>query len=245
MVAPFSFIQPYIIQSESSGQNVLQHLVPVSVSTASGYYQITNSTWNSIPSSITGGYPTAMSAPFDTQTAAAEYLWNNNNGNDWIPYNSQVAAANQAYMNGQQPSLSISQDVQNLINGNATASSTDGTGTTPMSSQGSGGLTYTWPDDGSGTGNIDTSGASDYGGGQDIAGGYGATSVGTAPTPTTASGDTPAQASSWWNTVIGDVYDWMSRFGLIILAIVFLGIAAYFFVKKEGAPKIIEDVAHG
>src|SRR5262249_38240536 len=67
--APLSIISQY----ESGGQNVMQGVVPTSVSTASGYYQITNTTWNGFPSSITQGYPTAMSAPADVQANAAGY----------------------------------------------------------------------------------------------------------------------------------------------------------------------------
>jgi hypothetical protein len=130
MVASFSQIQPYIIQSESSGQNL-----PSSAnydypnSTASGYYQITNSTWAGIPSSITGGSTSAYQASYAQQTAAAEYLWNTNNGADWINYNSTVANANNSLQAGLQPAFQVSPTVSNLIAQNS--GSTDGTLSTP------------------------------------------------------------------------------------------------------------------
>lgn len=71
----------------------MQGVVPTSVSTASGYYQITNTTWAGIPTSITGGYPTAMSAPADVQANAAAYLYNQSGFASWAPYNSNLAAA--------------------------------------------------------------------------------------------------------------------------------------------------------
>ncbi len=45
---------PVIEQYESGGRNIQQQAVPSSVSTASGYYQITNTTWNSVVAPATG-----------------------------------------------------------------------------------------------------------------------------------------------------------------------------------------------
>lgn len=130
MAASFSQIEPYILQSESGGNNYTSaQNVNYPRSTASGYYQITNSTWAGIPTSITGGTQSAYQAPFATQQAAANYLWNANNGADWINFNPTVASANNAILAGGTPSTTISPTVSNL------ASSSDG------------GLTYTAPSD--------------------------------------------------------------------------------------------------
>lgn len=122
MVASFSQIEPYLIQSESSGKNL-----PSSAnydyprSTASGYYQITNTTWAGIPTSITGGTQSAYQAPFAQQQAAAQYLWNQNNGYDWLgttsngtPFNSTAQAANAALMSGQTPNVQLSSATTSL-----------------------------------------------------------------------------------------------------------------------------------
>lgn len=123
MVASFSQIEPYIIQSESSGRNLPSSAnVNYPVSTASGYYQITNTTWGGIPTSITGGTQSAYQAPFAQQQAAAQYLWNQNNGYDWLgtnpktgqPWNSTAVAANNALMSGQTPNIPLNSAVTGL-----------------------------------------------------------------------------------------------------------------------------------
>ena len=110
---------------------------------------------------------------------------------------------------------------------------TDGTGTAPFSSQGDGGS--------------DTSSSGgDYGGGGDTSsGGSTIGSLGSLAgtiAGLATGGASNAAGASWWNTLFSDVSDWLSRFGLIVLAIVFLGIAAYFFVKREGAPQIVNKI---
>ena len=91
-----------IRQFESGGRNILQQAVGpnggfnpstgtvTGPSTAQGYYQITNTTWSGIPSDITQGYPNAMSAPPQVQTAAAAYLYNTQGFAPWAPYNSNL-----------------------------------------------------------------------------------------------------------------------------------------------------------
>ena len=73
-----------IEQFESGGRNIQQQLVPTSVSTASGYYQITNSTWNGTIAPATGlpkvGSGTAnpngaMDLSFAQQQQGAAYLY--------------------------------------------------------------------------------------------------------------------------------------------------------------------------
>jgi hypothetical protein len=89
-------IDAAIIQYESGGRNILQQQVDPSVSSASGYYQITDSTWKDI--ALKAGidvhqYPTAMSAPFEVQTAAAHALQQERGLSPWTPYNPQLRNA--------------------------------------------------------------------------------------------------------------------------------------------------------
>lgn len=130
-VAPFGTIEPYIIQAESGGQNQLCQLpgcpgIPnpqgAPTSTAGGYFQITNSTWALVPSSIRGNYTTAIQAPFNVQQSAANYLWNTDSGSDWLGNpsagyagNSNIIAANAALVAGQTPSLPVSSAVTSLV----------------------------------------------------------------------------------------------------------------------------------
>lgn len=140
MVASFKQIQPYIIQSESGGRNYTsQQNYDYPRSTASGYYQITNTTWGSIPTSITGGAGSASQASYAQQTAAAQYLWERNAGNDWIginpntgkPFNSVAYNANAAIVGGGTPSTQISSTVSNLVAGGDGGSGTPQVGTGP------------------------------------------------------------------------------------------------------------------
>jgi hypothetical protein len=146
-VAPFSQIEPYIIQPESGGQNIFQNLVSASKSTAQGYFQITNTTWAGVPTTITQGYTNAMSAPFSVQQAAANWLWTTNNGSDWLgngttyPGDSAIIAANAALVAGQIPSMKISPTVTALISSNAGAS---GSGTVSSATAAAGDNSVNW-----------------------------------------------------------------------------------------------------
>jgi hypothetical protein len=81
-----------IQQFESGGKNITQQLVPTSVSTASGYYQITNSTWNSVIAPGTG-LPAVANASssaksvkdltYDQQTQGAAYLFSKQGFQPW------------------------------------------------------------------------------------------------------------------------------------------------------------------
>lgn len=135
-VAPFGSIEPYLIQAESGGNNVVCNLPGcpgvanpngAPLSTAGGYFQITNSTWGGIPASITAGYPSAVSAPFDVQQSAANYLWTSGNGTAWLGTpgtsytgNPNIIAANAALVAGQTPGMAVSSTVTGLVGGGAT-----------------------------------------------------------------------------------------------------------------------------
>lgn len=129
-VAPFSAIEPYIISAESAGRNIFQTIAPASRSTASGYFQITDSTWNLAPATLRQGYPTAMSAPFSVQEGVANWLWNVDQGTDWLGNPSRgyagdpaVIAANNALVAGQTPTQGINPAVTQLLSTNAAATS--------------------------------------------------------------------------------------------------------------------------
>lgn len=101
MLDPLALIAQY----ESGNQNIPQGIVGpnggfnpstgtvTGPSTAGGYYQITNSTWAGIPSSITQGYTSALSAPYGVQTNAAAYLYNTQGFAPWAPFNSNLSSA--------------------------------------------------------------------------------------------------------------------------------------------------------
>lgn len=81
---------------ESGSRNILQQIVSPLISTAGGYFQITNSTWRDIAKSAgidTGQYPTAMSAPYDVQRQGASTLLSQRGVSPWAPYNPRLAAA--------------------------------------------------------------------------------------------------------------------------------------------------------
>jgi len=96
-----------IEQYESGGRNILQtayngmginpstgtHTAP---SSASGYYQITDSTWREWAPKVgidIEKYPTAMSAPRDVQREVAQYGFINYGFAPWAAYNSRLASA--------------------------------------------------------------------------------------------------------------------------------------------------------
>ena len=56
---------------ESSNRNL-----PPNATNDSGWYQINQGTWNSLPASIRGSYGSAWESPYDTQTNAATYIYN-------------------------------------------------------------------------------------------------------------------------------------------------------------------------
>jgi hypothetical protein len=64
-------------------------------STASGYWQITNTTWRAYAPGAgvdTTQYPTAMSAPYDVQRSVAGTIYERRGFADWAPYNSAIRA---------------------------------------------------------------------------------------------------------------------------------------------------------
>lgn len=87
---------PLIEQYESGGRNILQQQVDPLISSASGYYQITDSTWKDIAPKVgidVGQFPTAMSAPREVQTAVASKLLEERGVAPWAPYNPRLASA--------------------------------------------------------------------------------------------------------------------------------------------------------
>jgi hypothetical protein len=64
-------------------------------STASGYWQITNTTWRAYAPQAgvdVRQYPTAMSAPYDVQRNVAGTIYEQRGFRDWAPYNSAIRA---------------------------------------------------------------------------------------------------------------------------------------------------------
>jgi hypothetical protein len=64
-----------IAQKESGNRNIHQGLVSPSISSAQGFFQITNATWRDFaPSDVVAKYPTAMSAPYTVQRDVARNI---------------------------------------------------------------------------------------------------------------------------------------------------------------------------
>src|SRR5215813_2806300 len=93
---------------ESGGRNIRQNVVPAGggynpsvghvtgPSTASGPWQITNTTWrgNAPAAGVdVNQYPSAMSAPVDVQRRVAAHIFNQRGFQDWAPYNASLRAA--------------------------------------------------------------------------------------------------------------------------------------------------------
>jgi len=102
-----------IAQHESGGRNIKQQIVPAKggynpsvgrvtgPSTASGPWQITNSTWRKrAPRDTTQKYPTAISAPVEVQRTVAGKIYRETGFQDWAPYN---ASLRKAIAHGEQP----------------------------------------------------------------------------------------------------------------------------------------------
>jgi hypothetical protein len=94
-----------VAKFESGGRNIHQNVVPAGggynpstgtvtgPSSASGYFQMINPTWRSAAKMAgidTAQYPTAMSAPYEVQRAAAEALYNKEGFAPWAPYNAAL-----------------------------------------------------------------------------------------------------------------------------------------------------------
>lgn len=93
---------PLIERFESGGRNVHQGIVSPSVSTASGFWQITNTNWRNLAPDLgidLAKYPTAMSAPRELQAKVGRALFEADQARggtgfgDWAPYNRALAAA--------------------------------------------------------------------------------------------------------------------------------------------------------
>lgn len=90
---------PLIAQYESGNQNIANVPLPgAAPSTASGYYQIINGTWQQYAAGVPGAsqYPTAMSAPQSVQTQVAAAIYNAQGLGPWssnAPLVSAITAA--------------------------------------------------------------------------------------------------------------------------------------------------------
>lgn len=95
-----------IAQHESGGRNIKQNVVPpgggfnpsvgrvTGPSSASGPWQITNTTWRKrAPREIAQKYPTAMSAPVEVQRSVAGKIFRETGFQDWAPYNASLRKA--------------------------------------------------------------------------------------------------------------------------------------------------------
>lgn len=102
-----------IAQHESGNRDIKQQAVPAGggynpsvgrvtgPSSASGPWQITNSTWRKrAPQDIAQKYPTAMSAPVEVQRTVARKIFSETGFQDWAPYNARLR---QAIARGEQP----------------------------------------------------------------------------------------------------------------------------------------------
>lgn len=87
---------PLISQYESGNQNVLTAIQPAGGgNTASGYYQITNPTWQQYAPQAgvdLSQYPTAMSAPQSVQTSVAATIYNQRGLQPWSSNSNLMAA---------------------------------------------------------------------------------------------------------------------------------------------------------
>jgi hypothetical protein len=94
---------------ESGGQNILTRIQPPGGgNTASGYYQIINSTWQSYARQAgvdTNLYPTAMSAPADVQTQVASTI----PLKAWVNFSPTTAAAVQRDFGALDPNMTLGQ----------------------------------------------------------------------------------------------------------------------------------------
>lgn len=96
MAYSWSTVAPLIRKYESGDVNATNSGIPNVNSSASGYYQITNSTWHLWAPKAgvdTKLYPTAYSAPRDVQDTVAEYGYNSEGLRPWAPYNPSLNAA--------------------------------------------------------------------------------------------------------------------------------------------------------
>jgi hypothetical protein len=79
----------YIRRYESGDRNVFQNVVSPNISTAQGYYQITNTNWRNL--GYADIYPGgAMTAPFDVQSGAAATLYQQSGFQPWADFNPQL-----------------------------------------------------------------------------------------------------------------------------------------------------------
>jgi len=101
-------------QHESGWRNIHQGLVSPTVSTAQGYYQITNTTWRSFAPGAgvdLAKYPTAMTAPPEMQRQVARHIVTTSGVQHWTDYNPTLRSS----------ALSVGLPVSGPISGSSTA----------------------------------------------------------------------------------------------------------------------------
>src|SRR2546430_16741385 len=96
MAYNWSTVAPLIRETESGDVNAKNSGIANVNSSASGYYQITNSTWHEWAPKAgvdTKLYPTAYSAPIDVQDKVAQQGYKERGLRPWAPYNPRLNAA--------------------------------------------------------------------------------------------------------------------------------------------------------
>lgn len=112
---------PLISQYESDNRNVIN----ASGSTAGGYYQIINGTWQQFAPQAGVSlvqYPTAMTAPQDVQTAVATQIYNTQGFQPWASNTRLIAA-----VNAQTGTTDVSSSDSAFVTGGGTSSTAGGT----------------------------------------------------------------------------------------------------------------------
>jgi hypothetical protein len=233
----------YIRQYESPNGNVRNYRYDPT-HTASGYYQITDSTWRDIAPAAgidTKQYPTAMSAPYGVQTDAATALYNQRGFSPWAPYNPRLSNAIDAAGGSSafgDPQGGYSYDPPANGNGGGTS-----------------GIDYTIT--GSGSDKTDPSSyldpyhpnfdpnSADYGGGgtnifgldpnltfSDVGSGIGGL-LGSIPGVGSLFGGSSSSSGGWWDWLTGEASSFLTRGGLMLLAIVLIAAAAFALASEH------------
>jgi hypothetical protein len=112
-------VSPWITQFESGNQNILNG----QGSTASGYWQITNPTWQEFAPQVgvnLSQYPTAMSAPMAVQGSVAQAIFNARGIEPWSTGPQVLAALDSGATSAASSASQALTDAANLGNPNVT-----------------------------------------------------------------------------------------------------------------------------
>lgn len=200
-----------VMQFESNGRNIQQQIVPLSVSTASGYYGITNTTWNTAVVPATGlpkvGPGTANPDGVMDLSAAQQYqgfaqLYNTQGLQPWTCSGCDAPFAVYVAQNGGVNNFSLQGDPNSsgTDSGSVTVSDPGPNAAQNVAANEGGvsadGITITVAGDGTGAtggaGTSATAGTGPPGGGTSLTGGTNATSPITSSTPPETSVLSPA-----------------------------------------------------